>query len=276
MKTHTLYISDLDGTLLDQSACISEYTKRTLNLMIDKGMRFSVATARLLAPVRKMLDGLKINTPVILMNGVLIYDFIQQKFVKTNYLSIESVQMVIDIINQYDITGFMYELKNDEIITYHETSKHRTVHKYLLDRINRYQSILPKNGLMSVDKSNIIYFTLIDTKDRLEPIYNAFSKIDSFNQSFYKNVYNPDFWFLEIYSSESSKQQAVNFLVENYGFRKVVSFGDNHNDLPMFQASDVCIAVENATTDVKNVADYICESNINDGVAKWLVENFEF
>ena len=52
-----------------------------------------------------------------------------------------------------------------------------------------------------------------------------------------------------------------------------MGFGDNANDLPLFEACDVCIAVDNATREVKDSADYVCESNADDGVAKWLMEN---
>lgn len=269
----TLYISDLDGTLLNQSACLSEYTKKTLNLMIEKGLNFSIATARLLSPVRKMLKGVNINIPIILMNGVLIYDLKKQEFVKVNKLSPDIVDIVIDTIKKFDVTAFMYEFKKNEIITFHEGCKQRPLDDYLLSRIERYKSILPTNGLTSVKNDNIIYFTLIDSKERLEPIYNFLSKYTALNQSFYKNVYNPNFWFLEIYSAKSSKQNAVNFLRETYSFQQVIAFGDNYNDLPMFEASDICIAVENATQDVKDVANYVCNSNINDGVAKWLEDN---
>ena len=42
----TLYISDLDGTLLNRNAELSAYTKAVLNRVIAEGLCFSVATAR--------------------------------------------------------------------------------------------------------------------------------------------------------------------------------------------------------------------------------------
>ena len=51
---------------------------------------------------------------------------------------------------------------------------------------------------------------------------------------------------------------------------KVVSFGDAINDIPMFEISDECYAVENAVEELKALATGIIDSNDNDGVAKWL------
>ena len=76
-----LYVSDLDGTLLDKNAQVSEYTSATLNELISNGMDFTVATARTNATVSKILSGLTLRLPVILMNGVLIYDNIKGRYI---------------------------------------------------------------------------------------------------------------------------------------------------------------------------------------------------
>ena len=66
----TLYISDLDGTLLNSKAMLSDFTVKTINDLTDKGMNFTIATARTSATVLKMLSDVNIKIPVILMNGV--------------------------------------------------------------------------------------------------------------------------------------------------------------------------------------------------------------
>ena len=81
-------------------------------------------------------------------------------------------------------------------------------------------------------------------------------------------------WWLEISSAEASKETAVVFLRETYGYTTIIGFGDNLNDLPMFKACDVCVAVENALDEVKSVSDSICGSNDDDGVVKWIANHF--
>jgi hydroxymethylpyrimidine pyrophosphatase-like HAD family hydrolase len=53
---------------------------------------------------------------------------------------------------------------------------------------------------------------------------------------------------------------------------ETAAFGDDYNDKEMLRDCGVGIAVANAIEEVKAVADYICDSNENDGVAKWLDE----
>ena len=78
---------------------------------------------------------------------------------------------------------------------------------------------------------------------------------------------------MELFSDKASKRSAINYLREAYGFDRIVGFGDNLNDLPMFAACDVKIAVENAKPEVKAAANFMCGANATDGVAKWLEKN---
>lgn len=53
-----LFISDLDGTLLNGNAEVTEFTRNTLNRLIAKGLNFTAATARTLASAGKYFRGL--------------------------------------------------------------------------------------------------------------------------------------------------------------------------------------------------------------------------
>ena len=79
----TLFVSDLDGTLLNANAEISKTTRFYLNQMIAKGLHFSVATARTATSALNMLQGLHGNDPVILLNGVLFYDLKKKHYINT-------------------------------------------------------------------------------------------------------------------------------------------------------------------------------------------------
>ena len=70
----TLYISDLDGTLLTSGQIISRESLDIINELINKGMLFSYATARSIITARKVTNGLNIKYPVIVNNGAFIID----------------------------------------------------------------------------------------------------------------------------------------------------------------------------------------------------------
>ena len=79
----------------------------------------------------------------------------------------------------------------------------------------------------------------------------------------------------EIMPRAAAKGSAVKKLKEILNVDKIISFGDAVNDVSMFRASDACYAVDNAAEELKKYASGIIPSNDNDGVARWLSENYK-
>ena len=269
----TLYISDLDGTLLNKDAELSAYTKTALNRMIAGGLRFSAATARTLASAGKILDGVRWEIPLVLMNGVLVYDMERKRYLKIHTLPPETVAAVIETLKAFGVTGFMYELKDGALTTYYESLEQKPLRDFVDERVARYYKTFSQAAFSSVSPEPIIYFTLLDGHDRIKPVHDALAALPGTNLTMYKDIYSPDLWYLEMFSAKASKQSGVDFLRETYGFERVVGFGDNLNDLPMFAACDTKIAVANAAPQVKAAADFICGANDEDGVVRWLEGN---
>ena len=70
--------------------------------------------------------------------------------------------------------------------------------------------------------------------------------------------------------SHTSKANAINYLKNKYNFNKLITFGDNVNDIPMFKISDECYAVANAVDELKKISTSTIDSNTNDAVAKFI------
>jgi len=270
----TLFISDLDGTLLTRSVEISGYTRNTLNDMIANGLVFSVATARTYATVGKILEGLSLHIPIVLMNGVLIYDMEHKLYIQVNSLTSEIVAAVWDTLKRFAITGFMYELNNGEQTTYYESLESKPLRDFTEERITLYNKVFRYTSSFDcISPEHIVYFSLLDSYERLLPVHDVLTAQPGLGLAMYKDIYSPDLWYLEIFSSVASKRNAVSYLRDTYGFERIVGFGDNLNDLPMFEVCDISVAPENANPQVKAAADHICGANDADGVVNWLKEN---
>lgn len=70
----TLYITDLDGTLLGADGRISAESVSILAPMLRQGLPLTVATARSPATVVQLLQALPIALPAVLMTGTILYD----------------------------------------------------------------------------------------------------------------------------------------------------------------------------------------------------------
>ncbi|MCL2548660.1 MAG: HAD family hydrolase, partial [Symbiobacteriaceae bacterium] len=80
--------------------------------------------------------------------------------------------------------------------------------------------------------------------------------------------------FAMIMHREATKAAAVAELARIWGIdaADIVAFGDDLNDIDMLNHAGVGVAMGNAVEEVKAIADYICPSNEEDGLARWLQE----
>lgn len=266
-----LYISDLDGTLLGENALLNEETEKELNSLIEKGINFTVATARTHATVEKMLKNVNISVPIVLMNGVAIFDLKTKKYVSVQKISDNGKNVLFETIKKYIHSGFVFCIDNDELSTYYENTDSPNAKKFIEEREKIYKKKFTKvNSFNDCMNKNVVYYSINDKRDKLEEAYNAISGCSDLHAEFYKDIYNTEHWYLEVCSSEASKKNAVNTLRMLFGFDHIISFGDNLNDIPMFEASDECYAVANAKDEVKKRANGVIESNTNNGVVKFI------
>ncbi len=267
----TLYISDLDGTLLNDKVEISDKTAKELNILIDNGLNFTAATARTNATVTWILKNVKINLPVILMNGVAMYDMQTDTFMHIENISCTGKHALINTIGEHIKSGFIYTIDNGKLTTYYENTSSPTAVQFIEEREKRYNKKFTK--VSSFDEcinKNIVYYSICDTYEKLKVPYEEMKKCRDLHIEFYRDIYNTDCWYLEICSCTASKKNAVLNLKNEYDFDKVISFGDNLNDLPMFDVSDESYAVANAKQEVKDKATGVIGANTDDGVIEFL------
>ncbi len=269
-----LIISDLDGTLLDSDGKLSEYTIETLNRIMDCGVYFTFATARTIYSAKPITEGLRINVPCILNNGASVYDMQSGVYVKNNYIPQKTAEKILSAFRNNGVYCFVFRFENDMLVTCYDKITNELMQKYVDERKGQYEKPFREcNNLADEIDDKVIYINAMGDYETLLPVRNAVAEIDGADCAFYKDTYT-DNWFLETFSSEASKGNGLKFLREKYGFTKVVVFGDNLNDLSMFSQADVRIAVANAKPELKEKADLIIDTNDNNGVVKWIIENY--
>jgi Cof subfamily protein (haloacid dehalogenase superfamily) len=269
-----LYVSDLDGTLLKSDDKMSEYTIKTINNLIDKGMCFSYATARSLSSSSVVTNGLMTNIPVIIYNGTFIVNAYTKERLFSLYFTEEEKAMVINFLNKYPIYPLVYGFINDEEkVSWIKSKENDGIKNYINLRKGdkRLRPVETKEELFS---GKLFYFTCIGEKKELIDIYNYFKDINKFNCTLQQELYREEYW-CEIMPKKATKGNAILTLKEKLKCDKIITFGDSINDIPMFKISDESYAVENAVIELKKYASGIIMSNEKDGVAHWLEENYK-
>ncbi len=273
----TLYISDLDGTLLNSNKKIKPRTADMLNDMIDNGVNFTYCTARRIHSSGPLMSDVRIQLPVALMNGVFIYDTIKNEYIRKNFPSAESVARLKEAVIRLGEKPMIHAIIDGELRnSYLKDSG--TLKTYIDDR-KKDKSMRPVETYEELFEGEVFYAVFINpqNKDELDKI---FIPENGFSHTYYRDVYHSDEYWYEVYSVTASKANAVLQLKEITGADEVVCFGDSDNDLPMFKVADRCYAVENAADEVKEAADGIILSNDNYGVPLFLereiFEHFDY
>ena len=273
MNSKTLYISDLDGTLLNSGAALSDFSRKGLQTLCKNGMNISVATARTAATVVGILEGTGINTPAVLMNGVCIFDLNKKDYVRVNPINEKAKGEIAGTIHNCGLAGFFYEIDGSRLRTYYESLSSPGAVDFMRERQEKYGKVFIKvDSFDDILSRPLVYYSVSDTESRTRPAAQALAQAQGLRTEYYKDIYKDDCFYLEICDEKTSKRTAVEFLKKQYGFEKVIGFGDNFNDLPLLEACDGFYAVENAVDIIKEKADGVIQSNNADGVVKFLLE----
>lgn len=265
-----LYVTDLDGTLLNSNQEISLFSSNTINDFVKHGMIFSYATARSNITASKVTKNITAQIPVIVYNGAFVLDNLTGEVLHSNYFTTNNFNEILELLIENELYPIIYSYMNGvEKFSYLSNNINKGM-KHFLDSRKGDIRDNPIACLNDTYKGESFYFTCIDDAKKLFPIYQLLK--DKYSCVYQKDIYSGEQW-LEIMPPQVNKANAVIQLKEMLDCDKIISFGDGCNDIPMFQISDECYAVNNAVSELKQIATGIIDSNDNDGVAKWLQEN---
>ena len=265
-----LYVSDLDGTLLRSNEVTSEYTNSVINSLVDKGMIFSYATARSLITAKKVTKGIEAKIPLIVYNGAFVIDNTTEKILIANYFD-DSVYSVLEDLFGNGVYPIVYGYINGKEKFSFVPELCTKGMKMFLDSRKGDIRTNEVDSLHKLKEGDIFYITCIDVPEKLKPFYEKYK--DKYHCVYQRDIYTNEQW-LEIMPLEASKSNAIKQLQAMLGCEKLIVFGDGKNDIDMFQIADESYAVANAHEELKKHATAVILSNDEDGVAKWLEDNY--
>lgn len=267
----TLYVSDLDGTLLRSDVSTSDYTNRTINRLARQGMLFSYATARSYSTSAKVTRGLDAHIPLIVYNGAMIVDNVTGEILLSNFFGSDA-HAVLDDLLAHGVVPIVYAFVDGvERFSYVPARSSRGVLDFVASRRGDRRDN-PVNSTEDLYRGDIFYFACIGEEEKLEPLERKYR--DVYHTVYQKDIYSGEQW-LEIMPLAASKSNAIRQLREKLGCDRLVVFGDGKNDVDMFELADEGYAVSNAAPELKAVATAVIGSNDEDAVAHWLSEHAE-
>lgn len=266
---------DMDGTLLGKGRKISEESKIALRKAREKGVQIVITTGRLYNNAAYFSELVGVDSPVIGANGAIIREKRSNEIIYRSSFNEKITKKILELANKYRIVLHFHTVSSIISNSYVSTTVARIVlpgrnhedFKVNLRTIKGKEKWLKALEKYSAKVTKIIVFST--SAKRMEEFRKEIGKIDEIT---YFTSGNKS---MEINMKEVSKGNAVKILADYYGIKReeVICIGDNENDVSMIEYAGLGIAMGNAIPKLKKIADYVTDTNKNDGVRK-AVEKF--
>jgi len=243
-----MIVTDLDSTLLRTDKTISKYTASVFKRCRDKGIKTVFATARPLYLTTDFLETIVIDG-LIATNGAFVYA--NGKIINEHIVPVELSKALLTELSASSVVQRIGARKRD---VYYTTGPRNETDVYCdfktpLDETFAHLSFHTEDTAFAA--------VIINKYPELEVSYVSG-----------ENLY-------DVGAFGCTKANGVKELASFWGIQigDIVAFGDDHNDIEMLEVCGVGVAVANAIDEVIHVAEHVCDTNDNDGVAEWLEDN---
>ena len=276
----SVYISDLDGTLLRGDATLSDYSYAVLCRLIDAGLKFTVASARSVISMRPMLRGLELPLPVIEFNGAFVTDMGSDRKLVVNDLEKTILETAYGIIINNGVKPFVSTFNGRSDRVYYEKSVNEGMNWYVHDRqVARDPRFAVVERASDHFEESVVCLTAIERQSVVERIRAQMETEIPRGVEVHvmENLYHPGWHWLTVHDAKATKASAMETMITMAGLNgaETVCFGDHVNDLKMFGVADRCYAVSNAKEVLRREATAVIGSNEEDSVARFIEEEFE-
>lgn len=268
MLNKTLFITDLDGTLLKNDATVSDYTKDIVKKIENKGILFTYATARAYTSASVITKDITPTIPAVVYNGTFIVSASSGKRISVEHMTRDESDYVLKVFADHGVSPIVYSVIDG-------VEKYSYCYDELPEASKRFLDARKgdaRENPTSPDKlglGQVFHFSSLGDGDKLGAIQNILKK--DFPAELFLDRYFHEM-FLEIHPKGATKAEGVQKLKNILDCDRIVCFGDGRNDIPMFEIADECYAVANAESELKNIATDVIGSNEDDGVARWLAK----
>lgn len=263
---YKMIVLDLDDTLLCEDQTISPRTKQALMSAQQQGVKVVLASGRPTFGMVQIAEELQLanyGSFILSFNGGKVINCTTKEEIFSSTLSVKEVHTLFDISRREDV--FIHTYVGDEIITQDE-NEYTDIESELtglpITLVNQFKEAV---------NEPVVKVLMVDAPDKLKTVEEKLQA--ELNHTF--SVMRSKPYFLEFTEQGVTKGTSLHMLINSLGIKReeVIAVGDSYNDLAMIEFAGLGVAMGNAPDDIKEIADYVTDSNMNDGVAK-VVEEF--
>ena len=222
----TLFVSGMDDTLLSMQQTITPYSQIQLNRMLDEGAKFTVATMRTTATLVENLQGIRIQLPVIAMDGAVLFDMKEKKYVHKFEMDYYEIQELLALLKEKDLHVFKNVIIEDSwMIYYNEFHNDAEASIYQKLRVSPYRNYLKTEV---PEGHNLLYLMCIDQSEKISEVFKLLQN-SGFDRNYkiisYASTDYPGYSYLKIYHKDATRSNMIKVLADKIAAKDIVTFG---------------------------------------------------
>lgn len=283
-RNFKLLAVDVDGTLITSGQIVTNRTLRAINRVKDLGIKVTIATGRHYPSVIRLARKIRINAPLVCCDGAIITD-IHTGEAAYHLLPQEVAAEIVKMTLDYDSFTVQVFIKDGKIYG-GQNYQGKYIKKFFsipmkyslkgyLNLLRDFAFIPVKNlgsaqAVISALKEPVAK-VFISGNDRPEDLEDFKKKIEAkFGKEITVTSSMPN--TIDVLNGGVSKAKGLLKLAESLGISpdEIITVGDNYNDLEMIKFAGLGVAMGNAPEQVRREADYVTETNDNEGLAEFL------
>lgn len=266
---YDLLVLDIDGTLLNSQRMITDLTKETLVDAQKRGKVVAIASGRSISGIRRTASAISLEEfggYIIAYNGTTVLNCKTGECIYNQTVPVELTAPVYKAAKEAGVGIFVYHDRQKELISGNGINQYIEADAKACEVTIRETEDFVHTVDFPVNK-----FLLAGEPEVMKEIEKEMQK--KFGGQL--NVFRSDPYYVELLPKFVDKGVAVDKLMRHLDIKKdkLICVGDSYNDLPMLRQAGLGVAMGNAQPEVREAADFITDSNDEDGVAK-IVQKF--
>ncbi|MDE7336806.1 MAG: Cof-type HAD-IIB family hydrolase [Clostridia bacterium] len=255
---------DFDGTIYRSDHKISQATKEAVKKYVDAGGKFVISTGRLFSAIYPKTQELGLDADVIVYQGAGIYDIKTKKQIFGQFFNREDAVNALKYIEALGSDNYVPLVYINDIC--HAQSGNEYVEEFVkICNISYKTTGIPLSEYVANCKDKPVKVLALMQSELCDEFISQ--SAEKFTGLAFMRSHA---CVVEIITKGINKGLAISWLCDKYGIStdEAIAMGDSENDIAMIEAAGMGVAMGNAMPKVKQVADFIADTNDNDGVAK--------
>jgi len=257
---YKLVAVDMDGTLLNDEHKVSDKNREAINRFANQGVSFILASGRPYQSLYPYTKELEVYLPLVTSNGSIVKCPLTDNIYHNKQIQLDLAEEILEYgyNNSHGISLYF----GDRVITNQESIA--KVHNDL----EGIKAIIEEKHQLKEAPTKILFS---GDPEEMSELFALLA--ERYEDKLY--ITQSDEEYVEVMNLEVSKGNALKYMMDkmNIDSKEVIAIGNQFNDVAMFEIAGLSIAMDNAPEGVKEKADFVTKTNLEDGVA-YALEKF--